>query len=739
LAAVLTLLLYPALGLGGTTPKPSGKGWAPDLTKQLSLVAGRMSQTVNEAEKMEAGEKPITKVIRLLKEMQDELEAEAKEDEEMYEKLACWCDTYGKEKSEAVDIARQQIDSLQNEIEGLVASVSSLGVDIEDLQTDIAKNIDALAKATAIRQKEYNEFNVNEKDLITAIGQLKGAIVALSKHHPESMIQANPELQLMQPVLRRLVHQRAALLKNTLLPGQRRELTKFLDAQEEIWDSPEDDVDGSSEPGLSFMQQRVPGFKSYAPQSGQIFGILKQMKETFEGDMSEAQKEEMDKVAQFTSMKTAKEEEIASQEQMLEERKAQLADAKEKLAMKKRDMKDTRAALSADVAFLMDLKEKCVQGDAQWEQRRKTRMEEIKAVSDTIAILENDNLRDAQKNVVRGGGGASFLQMGSKERKVADARSRASHLLRAAAAKSADPSHRLALVASQVESSLDAFTKVKKVIDELIEKLAQEQKDEVAKKDFCVEEIDANERETDHKTRDRDELDQKITDLTATIDELTKGIQELQNEIVEMQSELMRASADRIAENKEFQKTIDDQVSTQEILKKAYNRLAQFYHKKTDSAAALLQRQPTPGADAPPPPPGFKGYTKSNKSSGVMGMIMDLIGEAKQMEVEALADENSAQGAYEDLVSETNKSVKAKSKEVTDKTEMRAKKDAERIEAKEAMKTLLSDLEALADTNVSLHEECDFLLKNFDVRQKARAGEIDALRQAKAILSGAQL
>merc|ERR1719238_2628926 len=111
------------------------------------------------------------------------------------------------------------------------------------------------------------------------------------------------------------------------------------------------------------------------------------------------------------------------------------------------------------------------------------------------------------------------------------------------------------------------------------------------------------------------------------VEELTKNIQELKDEIAQMQSEMMRASADRIAENKEFQKTIDDQISTQAILKKAYKRLAQFYHKKTDSAALL--QQPTPGAEAPPPPPGFKGYTKSSKSSGVMGMIMDLIGEAK--------------------------------------------------------------------------------------------------------------
>ena len=36
-----------------------------------------------------------------------------------------------------------------------------------------------------------------------------------------------------------------------------------------------------------------------------------------------------------------------------------------------------------------------------------------------------------------------------------------------------------------------------------------------------------------------------------------------------------------------------------------------------------------------------------------------------------------------------------------------------------------------------LHKSCDFTLKNFDVRQEAMSQEIEALNQAKAVLSGA--
>merc|ERR1719316_2268534 len=54
-------------------------------------------------------------------------------------------------------------------------------------------------------------------------------------------------------------------------------------------------------------------------------------------------------------------------------------------------------------------------------------------------------------------------------------------------------------------------------------------------------------------------------------------------------------------------------------------------------------------------------------------------------------------------------------------------------EKKATEKEALMKAEMLKD----LHLECDWLLSNFEVRKAARAGEVDALKQAKAVLSGA--
>ena len=49
-----------------------------------------------------------------------------------------------------------------------------------------------------------------------------------------------------------------------------------------------------------------------APQSGEIFGILTQMEETLEANLSESQKEEMANQKAYEDLKKAKEAEIAA-------------------------------------------------------------------------------------------------------------------------------------------------------------------------------------------------------------------------------------------------------------------------------------------------------------------------------------------------------------------------------------------------------------------------------------------
>merc|ERR1719159_1524291 len=175
--------------------------------------------------------------------------------------------------------------------------------------------------------------------------------------------------------------------------------------------------------------------------------------------------------------------------------------------------------------------------DQEWEERQKARAEEIKAVSEALAILSSDDAHDTFTRTF------NFVQL-KVEKADRENRNKASK---------ANGNPRLAALAARVR--LDAFTKVKAAIDEMIAALLKEKADEIKHKDFCTEGLNTNERESELKARDIAELEAEISDLTTTIDELTKSIATLEAEIAEMQTQLKRAGEDREMENKDFQQT----------------------------------------------------------------------------------------------------------------------------------------------------------------------------------------
>merc|ERR1719160_1566113 len=148
---------------------------------------------------------------------------------------------------------------------------------------------------------------------------------------------------------------------------------------------------------MSFAQDTK---SSYDPASGQIFGILKGMKETFETNLASSQQEEKEAAAAFNELNGAKSSELAAGEKKIDTFTIELADNKEKAATAKEDLADTRAILSADTKFLGDLKLKCQVTDQEWDARAKVRTEEIAAVGETISILTSDDALDLTRKTV---------------------------------------------------------------------------------------------------------------------------------------------------------------------------------------------------------------------------------------------------------------------------------------------------------------------------------------------------
>merc|ERR1719217_1714200 len=92
----------------------------------------------------EAKSRPVAKVITLLKDMLAQMEKEAEEDQEVYDKFVCWCETNDKEKTKSIADAEARIENLTAKIEELTALSSQLQTELKNLEKETAKNQDGL-------------------------------------------------------------------------------------------------------------------------------------------------------------------------------------------------------------------------------------------------------------------------------------------------------------------------------------------------------------------------------------------------------------------------------------------------------------------------------------------------------------------------------------------------------------------------------------------------------------------
>merc|ERR1740117_2013003 len=142
------------------------------------------------------------------------------------------------------------------------------------------------------------------------------------------------------------------------------------------------------------------------------------------------------------------------------------------------------------------------------------------------------------------------------------------------------------------------------------------------------------------------------------------------------------------------------------------------------------------GRQGPPPPEGFGEYKKAGGAGGVLGLLQQIIQEAKHMEAEAIRDEDEAQQKYEGFVKETNNSVETKGAAIVNKNQDKADTEQSLTQANSDHASETTELETLSGGSAALHQSCDFLMKNFDLRMQGYDQEVEALQQAKAILSG---
>jgi len=678
----------------------------------LLLVGGASASSAVLVRDLDEGlkERPVMKVVRLLQDMQAELQSDLDDDKAVHETLTCWCKDNDKEKTKAIEVGEAKQRELESFMEEAVAKMAELKNKRDATLDEVNKDEAALQEASTLRMKENQAFHGEDANLLEAIKACDQAIVVLKEY--------NPSLAQVQKVAEDL-RVAKVLEMGRKVPGIGALRSFLLHPQ----------------PSPSFLQ--IPGYQSYAPQSGQIFGVLSQMKEDFEKDLSDAQAKEKKDQEDYVTLKAAKIEEISSGRALKAELDEQIADLKEKHAQAFKQLEKVKEQLDLDRTFLANLRKKCSESADEFDRRVKSRLEEIAAVEDTIMVLNEDAAFENFDKTVN----IALLQTVSESSAEAVQKERlrrASAVLVRAAAKTGAP--KLALLASRAK--LDAFTKVKEDIDKMVALLSRQQEDEIAHRDWCIKELNENNRTTEEHYDIKASVETKIADLEKTIDYLKKEIEEATAAVAEMQKQMKRASENREGENKDYQQTVTDQRLTQMILSKALTRMKEVYTFLQDG------EEPQPGAphimtsgthtDPGNGPARFTKYELHVGGSKVVSMLERVMTDSRKTEDEAITAEQDAQNAYENFMKDSNKGMTVYLENIVSMKGAKGKAEEDLVLAQSDLRATVATLEELHDTNGGLHKGCDFIMDTFDARQAARTAEVDALNEAKAILAGAK-
>jgi len=704
------------------------------LAVLLGFVAVQAA-TVRSSEQL--NENPIRRIVNLLQMMAKEIETDGEKDEEMHEKYICYCETNLKKLADGVTALEEEIPQIESSIEEAVSTKAQLESDLVKHKKDREDAKAAIADATAQREKDKAAFDSEDAEDKANIAACGKAIKAIEKGMAGMFLQSGAATTLKNIVINR-----------DLDRYSRRVLTDFLSTS-----------------------------SGYAPASGEIVGILKQLLEDMEKEHKECMDEEAAAVAEFESLVSAKEKEIQANTEAIETKTEKNGEMAVKIVNLKNDLEDAQESLAEDQKFTEELKKGCSTAQADYDSRVKGRAEELVAVQETIKILNDDDALDLFKKTLPSPsfmqGGQSFLQVTQDQ----DTRDLALEKLQ----DLSDKNHnQVGLIQLALMGKKVSFDKIIKMIEDLVVVLGDEQKADEEQKKWCETEFESS----DDKKKD---LKFKIEGIAASIEEMTEGVAKLSDEITALtdgitalDKSVAEATATRKEEHDEFVTVSAQNNAAVQLLEVAKNRLAKFYNPTTykkperrelteeeqiyvnsggadprdaEEAAApqgiagtgvtvFLQlhaaaKAKARGDAAPPPPPATAEAFKKKDAGGPTALIDKLKNELKMEIKESEYDEKEAQEDYEELMADSAKKRAADTKTIVEKEAQKAKMEGDLEDATKSKKAEDTNLSALKEYIAGLHADCDFLLDNFDTRKEARANEIDALKKAVAVLSGA--
>jgi len=673
---------------------------------------------------------PIRRVVTMLQSMAKKVEAEGEKEKVLFDKYMCYCKNNRASIEKQIEVSKDSIGQLVSNVEESGAAVKQAKADLKEAKANSADAKVTMAKAQSIRKKEAVEFSKASSEMKTNIAAMSKATKAVEKGLGAAFLQT----------------QGASVLKELSIDmdisGTDREvLTNFLTTS---------NGDGDTD---------------YAPQSSEIVGILKQMQETTEKTLVDATKDEKGAIVDFNELEAAKMREINVLTKQIEIKTARIGELGVQLISQKEDREDTAKSLQEDTVFFTDLVKGCETKATEWDNIQKTRSAELVALAETVKVLNDDDATDLFKKTLPS---PSLLQITTTSKEVKE------HAL-TFIEKSRHTKHgdfRLNLISLAIKGKKVNFGSVNGMVDNMIKLLKKEQQDDSDKKEHCKLMIDKTEDAVRGLKLSVSDVQKAIANskesIAATAEEikaLAEGIQALDKQVADATQQRKEAHADSV-------EVLSTNNAAKQLLGIAKNRLNKFYNPKLYKAAPKrrlteeeqiftahggeLEPTAAPGGIAgtgvvalnqylsfaqlsrSSQPESPKSYRKKGQESMGVIQMLDMLSNKLDKENAATShEEKHAQKEYQEFMKDSAGKRASDAKSVSDKSGAKAELEATLLKHREVKKKTQRLKMMKHKFLIEVHGDCDWLLKEYDTRKKARASEVEALSRARAVLGGA--
>merc|ERR1719382_323085 len=304
--------------------------------------------------------------------------------------------------------------------------------------------------------------------------------------------------------------------------------------------------------------------------------------------------------------------------------------------------------------------------------------------------------------------------------------------------------------------------------------LGKEQSADDAKKVFCEAELDKTEDKLKGLNTKHSDLESAIDDANSQIAALKDEIAALEEGVKALDKQVAEATEMRQAEHAENTETIASDNAAKQLIEVAKNRLAKFYTPKLYKAAPKVELSaenriavsmggtvaptPAPGGIAgtgvtafvqikahsndvvapPPPPETWDAYqAKGEEHTGVVEMLNLLKADLSKEIAATEVNEKESQAEYETYMADSAAKRTDDTKSIAMKEATRAELGAEVSKLTSEKGATMKEAMATSESIRDLHLDCDWLTANHAARKDARAGEVESLKNAKAVLAGA--